>query len=319
MKKYFVAFFLLVALFSTPAYAVTDNDGLIQTLLSQIERLIGQLQQLLVREGSVGGPGIVISSPKPGSQIILPVTVSGYITGEKGWTSNEGEAGSVVLLDEKEKTVSDIAILKTTTDWLKLPTYFEATVGDREMMSHLGTKTGKLVFKSSAVADGDIQRVYQSPVKFGSITPRSVVSSNTQPTMSLKLFYIAPNDNGVNGEKVGCGDSVVSITRTIEKTTQPLTKAIQLLLAEKRINLGESGLTNSCIFSLSDLKIESVSVQDGVATIKLMGDFKSLGVCDDPRFTAQMTRTALQFPTVKTVDIYVNGIKLDSLLLGRGY
>lgn len=307
MKKYIIALALLLVLASSPIYAKVNDETTIQSLLQQIQQLIVQVTRLIAEQG-----GVVSDLPvnyrvaddlginiKSGQQISLPLTLSGT-------ASNvfEGYWGNVKLYDNNNQLLDTQNII-AGCDYGKSCAFKSVTLNGVTV-----TKDGYLLFtKENPSGLSRNNKTYRVPIKF-----------NLGPaTMSLKLFYIAPNDNGVNGEKVGCGDSVVSITRTIEKTTQPLTKAIQLLLAEKRINLGESGLTNSGIFSLSDLKIESVSIQDGVATIKLMGDFKSLGVCDDPRFTAQMTRTALQFPTVKTVDIYVNGIRLDSLLSGRGY
>src|SRR5882724_850177 len=97
--------------------------------------------------------GIVITSPAPNSLITLPVAVKGWIDGN-GWTANEGEAGNVELLDANGKPVSDDEILKTTTDWLKLPTSFWVSVGDQKMMSHITTNTGYLEFISEVEKDG---------------------------------------------------------------------------------------------------------------------------------------------------------------------
>jgi hypothetical protein len=42
------------------------------------------------------------------------------------------------------------------------------------------------------------------------------------------------------------------------------------------------------------------------------------GVCDNPRLKAQLRRTVLQFPTVHSVTILINGVALRKLLSGKG-
>jgi hypothetical protein len=111
---------------------------------------------------------ITVLNPKPNTLVTLPIAVSGYIRGN-GWSANEGEAGTVQLFDANNTPVSTIAILTTTSDWLKLPTDFEATVGDREMVSHLETDTGYLLFKSTGAKDGDVVLTYRVPVTFRTV------------------------------------------------------------------------------------------------------------------------------------------------------
>jgi len=38
------------------------------------------------------------------------------------------------------------------------------------------------------------------------------------------------------------------------------------------------------------------------------------GVCDEPRVQAQLRETALQFSTVDSVSIFINGIQLEDAL-----
>ncbi len=130
-------------------------------------------------------------------------------------------------------------------------------------------------------------------------------------SIRTKLFFIALNDNGKSGKLVGCGDSVVPVEIMIPPTTAPLTASLRALLAIKTSTYGQSGLYNALY--RSSLQVDSVSITAGKATIKLVGTISLGGECDDPRFVAQLTETALQFSTVNDVALFLNG---EPLVLG---
>ena len=130
--------------------------------------------------------------------------------------------------------------------------------------------------------------------------------------ISLKIFLVAVNDNGVSGKLVGCGDSVVAANVEVPYTTGVLRVALTKLLSIKDQNYGQSGLYNSLY--QSNLKISSLALKDEVATIHLTGKLTLGGECDNPRVQAQLEQTALQFSTVKKVVIYVNNVELTKAL-----
>lgn len=109
--------------------------------------------------------GITVTSPQPNEIVKLPITVRGSING-KGWFANEGEVGTAQVFDANGKSVSNVEILAATTDWLKLPTSFQAVVGDREMMAYLKTDTGVVRITSTGAKDGDTTSVIEIPVRF---------------------------------------------------------------------------------------------------------------------------------------------------------
>lgn len=135
-------------------------------------------------------------------------------------------------------------------------------------------------------------------------------------TTRVKLYYIAIEDAGKSGKKIGCNDSVVPVNVDIPATRSPLVASYEKLLANKSRDYGQSGFINSLY--QSNLKIDSASVVNGVANIKLSGTMSLGGVCDAPRFQAQLEETALQFPTVKSVNITINGKSLQSVLSEKG-
>ncbi len=109
--------------------------------------------------------GIVITSFKPNDLIKLPLNVEGYSNGS-GWAANEGEVGNVEVFDANGKSISNVAILRSITDWMKYPVYFKASVGDREMMSYIKTDTGTVKFSTSEQKDGKSLKTVSIPVRF---------------------------------------------------------------------------------------------------------------------------------------------------------
>ncbi len=130
---------------------------------------------------------------------------------------------------------------------------------------------------------------------------------------SVLIFLIALEDNGVSGPLVGCGDSVIGVERTIPPTQAPLRAALNELLAIRDQYYGMSGLYNALY--QADLTVGDVTIDsNGLATIRLIGSLMLGGVCDNPRVQAQLEYTAMQFSTVRSVQIFVNDVPLDDLL-----
>jgi hypothetical protein len=139
------------------------------------------------------------------------------------------------------------------------------------------------------------------------LTPTPI--SNTQ---TLKIFLVAIGDNGVSGKKIGCDDSLVAVDVGVQPTVAVLRAALTRLLEIKTSYYGESGLYNALY--QSDLEIENLSIQNGLASIYLKGDLMLGGTCDSPRVDEQLKATALQFSTISNVEIFINGIPLAEKL-----
>jgi hypothetical protein len=136
------------------------------------------------------------------------------------------------------------------------------------------------------------------------------------PTFTqVQITLIALEDNGRSGKKIGCNDSAIPVTVSVEPTTAPLTAALERLFSIKSDYYGESGLYNALY--RSSLRIESVHVASGRADIRLVGNLQLGGVCDNPRVEAQIKETARQFSTVDEVVVYLNGQRLEDVLSGR--
>ena len=139
--------------------------------------------------------------------------------------------------------------------------------------------------------------------------PSSGPGGGTGVLESVQVYLIALG-NGT----VGCGDRVIPVQRNIEPTRAPLTTAIQELLSIKQRMYGQSGLYDALY--QSNLRIDSIDLNQGTATIRLSGELRLNGDCDQARVKAQLQQTALQFKSVDKVEILINGTPIDRLARG---
>lgn len=139
-------------------------------------------------------------------------------------------------------------------------------------------------------------------------------ATTTPDSIDVKIAMIVLDDNGASGKKIGCDDSVVMISQEITPyTTGTLRAAFVRLLSLKETSYGgELGLYNA--LAESDLTLDAVTLEDGVATVEISGQPVLGGVCDTPRFIAQLEETALQFDTVSSVEVLLNGEPIDEAL-----
>lgn len=149
------------------------------------------------------------------------------------------------------------------------------------------------------------------------ITPTLQATAVTSEPQTVNLYLVAIGDNGASGELIGCGDSLVTVEVAIEPTNAVLRAALTALLSlPADATYGQSGLYNTLY--LSDLQIESLEITGRQAIVRLTGDLIYGGECDIPRIEAQLTSIALQFSTVDSVRVYINGTLLSDLLDLRG-
>jgi len=120
---------------------------------------------------------------------------------------------------------------------------------------------------------------------------------------SIQVYLVAVGDDGKTGKKIGCGDSLLPVTRNITKTAAPLTAAIRELLLTPQHPDGSPNLEN--FWKGRNLKVRSAAIVNHAATIHLSGEVFVAGVCDEPRITSQIEATARQFPNVKKVKVFI--------------
>lgn len=128
----------------------------------------------------------------------------------------------------------------------------------------------------------------------------------------VKVFLVALEDDGRTGRRIGCGDSLVPVTRTVNAPGgATLRAAVEELLSVPHDY--DARLKN--FWRGNDLRLSGVTLRNGLATIRITGEGPFIaGVCDAPRIAEQIRATARQFPTVRRVAVFVNGRSLESAL-----
>jgi hypothetical protein len=164
----------------------------------------------------------------------------------------------------------------------------------------------------SAPAATGLPATLALPTPTSTSLPARPTSAVTAAPQTVNIFLIAVDDPGKSGSPVGCGDSAVAVPVQVPHTQAVLKAALEALLAVKQQHYGESGLYNALY--PSDLRVGSVTLQDGKASIQLSGTLLLGGECDNPRVEAQLIQTASQFNTVSAVEIFVNGTPLKDAL-----
>ena len=128
-------------------------------------------------------------------------------------------------------------------------------------------------------------------------------SESAERRQEIKVYLVALGDDGKTGKKIGCGDSLIPVTRSIRKTRVPLTAALRELLLTPEHPDETPNLAN--FWKGRNLKVNSVSIRNHTATIRISGEVFVAGVCDIPRIESQIEETARQFPNVRKVKVFM--------------
>lgn len=157
-------------------------------------------------------------------------------------------------------------------------------------------------------ASTSTQAVLASPV--ASETP----VTTTPGIQAVQVYLVALEDAGKNGPAVGCGDSLVAVSRPrVSASKQPVQAALEALFAIKQQTFGQSGLYNA--LWQSDLRVQRVTLDgQGMAAVALTGTHLLGGECDVPRFKGQILQTILAAPGVKTAVVLLDGQPIDQAL-----
>jgi len=126
---------------------------------------------------------------------------------------------------------------------------------------------------------------------------------------SVKVALLAGPvfDGKVPGEKRSC-DTVVMVKKDIPLTPAPLGGALKLLFNSP---LDAAFAPGNFIATQEKLSFNEVRIEDGVAKVFISGEMGPIaGDCDSDRVKIQIEETALQFGTVNSVEVYLNGDRI---------
>lgn len=137
-------------------------------------------------------------------------------------------------------------------------------------------------------------------------------SSAKETTAALTIFYVAVDDQGKSGPKIGCGDSMVATESAPETFTNQVETSIRMLLDDKSSEHGQSGLVNA--LAASDLRFINSTISGDEVAVDLSGTVSSGGTCDDPRIIEQLKYTAKTAAGVGSARILIDGIDIEKIL-----
>jgi hypothetical protein len=144
-------------------------------------------------------------------------------------------------------------------------------------------------------------------------TQTNATSSPSTGGTSFNIYVVDIHSEDAPRTKntIGCGDTLVQLKETITPTQGILQAALIKLFSikERDVKVGTSTFYNALY--QSNLKVESITITNGVATVKISGTTQLGGECDDPRVIAQIKQTVLQFSTIKQANIFINNKKLE--------
>jgi predicted ABC-type sugar transport system permease subunit len=129
---------------------------------------------------------------------------------------------------------------------------------------------------------------------------------------TYKIYMVAVGDNGKQGKRIGCGDSLVAINMQTVRVNQ-LFDVYQDVVGVTNYDYSAT-LKNPVAESKLDVSSATAVDDTGTARVYLTGNFSVSGTCDGERVQAQLEQPAYQFPGVKRVAVFINGIPLDQVL-----
>lgn len=194
----------------------------------------------------------------------------------------------------------------------------EYDIVDTAQTNANGELTAAVQIPESAQVGDEWNLVIEGPSGAKTISNEFAVteSDSTGNFEEANIYLIALEDGGESGEEIGCGDSAAPVTVNFEPTVAPLTAALEELLSIDEEYYGQSGLYNA--LHNADLNVEGINIVNQHATIALSGELSLGGTCDSPRVAAQLEQTALQYSTIDSVSITLNGDPLSEALSAAG-
>lgn len=237
--------------------------------------------------------GIEVFLPKLNEEISSPLEIIGTVNGN-GWVGFEGQVGTVKLLDSEGKELAS-GVLKATTEWTQLPVRFEATLN----FIYLNMDAGRLVFNNENPSGlSENNREFVLPVK---------ITKTVAGAIQVKLYF---NNNEMEPE-YSC-KKVFPVDRGVSETKAVARAALdELLKGPTRQEILDGFFTSIN----PDVKIQKLTIENTVAKVDFDSNLgKNVGgSCRVSAIRNQITQTLLQFKTVQTVIISIDGRTEDIL------
>jgi len=237
--------------------------------------------------------GIDVFQPKKNQEVSSPFEITGTVKGN-GWIGFEGQVGTVKLLNSEGKELA-MGILQATGDWMQTSINFKTSL---EFIS-LYADNGTLVFNNeNPSGEPGRDKQFVLPVR---------IAKTVQGTIQVKLYF----NNNIMDPEYSC-QKVFPVDRGVSETVAVARAAIEELIKGPTRQEILDGFFTSIN---SDAKIQKLTIENGVAKIDFDSNLEKNvgGSCRVSAIRNQITQTLLQFKTVKSVIISVDGRTEDIL------
>ncbi len=149
------------------------------------------------------------------------------------------------------------------------------------------------------------------------VAEQEVISTTT--TMKVKVAFLGAQMETSNKNNFRGCDVFELIEKEVPYSSMPLNAALRELFSKKYVWMAGELAPGNFIASQTELFFDNATIENDIAKIYLIGRVGPLnGVCDDPRLRIQLEETALQFPTIRAVEFYLNGVKTDLTFSQKG-
>jgi len=229
---------------------------------------------------------VMISSVKPYQEVKSPLLVEGKARGT--WFF---EASFPIKIIDENNRVLGISYVQTQSDWMTKD--FVDFKGEISFSVPAPTKGFLILSKDNPTGLPQYDKEVRIPII---LKPSEALPE----TIKIKVYF---NNNKMDPE-FSC-NKVFAVEREIPKTLGVAKAAIEELLKGPTDLEKEQGYLTSIP---SDSKLNNISIINGVAQV----DFNDKtewggGSCSMAARVAQITQTLLQFPTITSVKLSING------------
>lgn len=227
---------------------------------------------------------IQVAEPQANQEISTPVLIKGQARGN--WFF---EASFPIEVQDSDKVTIATGIAQAKGEWMTMDFVpFEAQVDFKRPLS----KNGYLVLKKdnpSGEPQNDDQLIL--PIMFN------------QDSMSVKVFFTTSRTAGEND--FDC-KYLESVSKQVPKSEGVARAALLALLEGPSVEDKNNGFNTTIN---ENVKINSLTIEEGVAKVDFNEQlqFQVGGSCRVATIREQINQTLLQFPTVQSVIISVNG------------
>ncbi len=237
---------------------------------------------------------IRITSPRPSTAIESPLIITGDARGNWFFEASF----PILLLDANDEELGR-TVAQAQSDWMVTSFVpFKATIHYTPSTTAEGTLVLQKDNPSGLPENEDALRI---PVTFKT-------TASAQNTMVVKVFF---GNRNLDSEGFSCG-TTYSTERRIPKTSSPARAALDALLEGPTNAEAEQEYFTSIN---SGVKIQKLTIENGVAKVDFDATIEEAvgGSCRVGAIRSQITNTLMQFSTVKSVVISVDGRAEDIL------